>query len=353
VGAQLRQARSFGGNVMSFASRTAAVVAVVWLTGCSIHPLPDDVTGVTTFNIVKQIRCEARQAVFDFAVDWLIGPKDPDPDARQIGLEFREGLRPISSFNYTLFRGDVRKLVQLFFNTGVAYNFQLDMTETNNIDPTVDILTFSGKNQFSSPVNGVADRIRENTRTFTVTDTFSFLLRDIPDQPGNNYCDGHIVGPNYIYPAVGKIGMDRMIRDFVNLTLFGGLTSPAANASNPTTANPKGPPTMVDQLKFTTTVSLGATPKVTFAPIRTFMDASVALTATRQDIHTVTVGLAIDTGSVGQVAAFRAGIFVPGPLGPLLSASPASRSELAAVLAVNQVLTQQVFKPTITINTNQ
>lgn len=335
---------------MAHASRTAAVAAFVWLTGCSIHPLPDDVTGVTTFNIVKQIRCEARQAVFDFAVNWLIGPKNPDPEAKQIGLEFKEGLRPISSFNYTLFKGGVRQVVQLFFNTGVAYNFQLDMTETNNIDPTVDLLTLSGKNLFTSPVNGQADRIRENTRTFTVTDTFSYLLRDIPDQPGNNYCDGHIVGPNYIYPAVGKIGMDRMIGDFVNLTLFGGLAGQSSAGSPNAT---KGPPTMVDQLKFTTTVSLGATPKVVFSPIRTFMDASVGLKATRQDVHTVTVGLAIDNKSVVEVATFRAGVFVSGPFGPLLSASPATNSERAAVAAVNQVLTQQVFKPTITINTNQ
>jgi hypothetical protein len=335
---------------MSISHKAPLIAAVVSLGGCSIHPLPDDVTGVTTFNIVKQIRCEARQAIFDFAVDWLIGPKNHDPEAKQIGLEFKEGLRSVSSLNYTLFKGGIRQIVQLFFNTGVAYNFQLDMTETNNIDPTVDILTFSGKNQFTSPVNGVADRIRENTRTFTVTDTFAYLLRDIPDQPGNNYCDGHIVGPNYIYPAVGKIGMDRMIGDFVNLTLFGGLAG-TSSAGSPNVT--KGPPTMVDQLKFTTTVSLGATPKVVFSPLRTFMDASVALKATRQDVHTVTVGLAIDANSVGQVAQFRAGVFVPGPLGALLSASPATNSELAAVLAVNQVLTQQVFKPTITINSNQ
>ena len=111
------------------------------------------------------------------------------------------------------------------------------------------------------------------------------------------------MGPNYIYPAVGKIGMDRMIGDFVNLTLFGGLAG-TSSAGSPNAT--KGPPTMVDQLKFTTTISLGATPKVTFAPIKTFMDASVGLKATRQDIHTVTVGLAIDPKSVGQVGAFRA-----------------------------------------------
>jgi hypothetical protein len=338
---------------MSILRKVALAAAVVWLCGCSIHPLPDEVTGVATYDIVRQIRCEARQAVFDFATTWL-ARQNYDQEAKQIGIEFREGQRPIHTFSYTLFKGQVRQLVQPFFNTGIAYNFQLQMSETNNIEPTVDLLTFFGKNQFMSPVNGVGDRIRQNIRTFTVTDTFSFLLRDIPDDPVNNndYCGGHIVGPNYIYPVAGKIGIDHMIGDFVNLTLFGGLSAPPASASNPTTASSKGPPTMVDQLQFTTTVSLGATPKVTFAPIRTFMDASIGLKAQRQDIHTVTIGLAIDDkNSLGQVAALRAAVFAPGPLGPLLSARPTTNAEFFAVQAVNQVLTQQVFKPVITVTT--
>jgi hypothetical protein len=334
---------------------TVPLAAVVWLAGCAIHPLPDDVTGVTTYNIVRQIRCEARQAIFDFAVDYLTGPKNNfDDDARTIGLQFKEHLRPVHEFNYTLFKPPIRQLVQFFSTTGIAYNFQLQILETDNIDPMTDLLTFNGKNQFTSPVSGNADRMRQNIRTFTVTDTFDFLLRNIPDDPlhNNDYCAGYIVAPNYIYPVAGKIGVDRMIGDFVNLTLFGGLVGPPTSAANPTTASSKGPPTMVDQLQFTTTVSLSATPKVTFAPVKTFMDASLGLKASRQDVHTVTIGLAIvDKNSLSQVAAFRAGVFAPGPLGPLLSARPANNAEFAAVAAVNQVLTQQVFKPIVTIST--
>jgi hypothetical protein len=339
-----------GGNVMFCASRVVPIVAVIWLAGCAIHPLPDDVTGVTTANIVKQVRCEARQAIFDFATDWLVNEqKDPDPEAREIGRQFKEGLRPINSFSYTLFRGQVRQLVQLFSPTGIAYNFQLQMQETDNIDPMTDLLTFSGKNQFASPVSGNADRMRQNTRTFTVTDTFDFLLRNIPD----DYCSGHIIGPNYIYPVAGKIGVDRMIGDFVNLTLFENLAAPATSAGNPFPANAKGPPTMVDQLQFTTTVSLSATPKVTFAPIKTFVDASVALKFARTDTHTVTIGLAVsDKTSLSETATIRSAVFAPGPLGSLISGRPASNAEFLAMLAVNQVLTQQLFKPTININTN-
>jgi hypothetical protein len=325
--------------------RMILIFLPVGLLGCAIHPLPDDVTGISTYDIVRQIRCEARQAVFDEAIGWLAGPKDPDPQARSIGLEFQNGSRPMQTFNYTLFRGPVRQVVQLFYNTGVAYNFQLDMTEVNNVDPTLDFLKLFGKTAFTWNVTANADRMRENTRTFTVTDTFSGLIRNLPP----DYCTGFIVQANYIYPVVGKIGMDRMINDFVNLTLFGGLAGPESSGGD---TNPKGPPTMVDQLKFTTKFNLTTTPKVVFIPVRALVDASLGVTATRQDVHTVTVGLAIASGSVSQVAAFRTALFAPGPLGALLSAQPTSTSEVAATVAVNQVLTQQLFKQTITVNTN-
>jgi hypothetical protein len=107
---------------------------------------------------------------------------------------------------------------------------------------------------------------------------------------------------------------------------------------------------MVDQLQFTTTVSLAATPKVVFAPVKTFMDASLGLKFQRQDVHTLTIGLAItDKNSLNQITALRAGIFTLGPVGQLVSARPTTDSEIAAVQAVNQVLTQQLFKPVITI----
>jgi hypothetical protein len=43
--------------------RTASVGISVGLAGCAIHPLPENVTGVTTEMIAKKIRCEASQAV--------------------------------------------------------------------------------------------------------------------------------------------------------------------------------------------------------------------------------------------------------------------------------------------------
>ena len=39
--------------------------------GCSIHPLPDDVTRLATRQIVHHIRCEARTAIKRAIVDYL------------------------------------------------------------------------------------------------------------------------------------------------------------------------------------------------------------------------------------------------------------------------------------------
>ena len=40
---------------------SVAAIALSFLgAGCAIHPLPQDVTGVDTYHIVRQIRCEAR-----------------------------------------------------------------------------------------------------------------------------------------------------------------------------------------------------------------------------------------------------------------------------------------------------
>ena len=49
------------------------------LSGCAIHPLPEDVTGLDTYAIVMQIRCEAREAIAHEAIAYLSYSKAP-PD---------------------------------------------------------------------------------------------------------------------------------------------------------------------------------------------------------------------------------------------------------------------------------
>src|ERR1700731_1780434 len=108
---------------MSMLSRIALAGASVFVSGCAIHPLPEDFSGVPTNVIVKQIRCETRKAVIDLALGWLTNPENlangrVDPRAHEIGLQFQAEQLPIQQLNPKLFTGHVRDIVGLFYDTG-------------------------------------------------------------------------------------------------------------------------------------------------------------------------------------------------------------------------------------------
>src|SRR5262245_65770466 len=46
-----------------------AAAIVSGLPGCSVHPLPDDVSRVSTVDIVRNIRCEAKKGLIGFEGD--------------------------------------------------------------------------------------------------------------------------------------------------------------------------------------------------------------------------------------------------------------------------------------------
>jgi hypothetical protein len=323
---------------MSSAKRVAFASAVFVLGACAIHPLPEDVTGVSTYYIVRQIRCETREAIIRSALVWLTTSDRIDAASRQIGFEFVGGTRPINTFHPKLFKEHARTILSVFYDTGIAYNYALEMTENNNLSADANLLDPFTRGKATLGVAALGDRQRLNLRSFTVTDTFSGLIRDVPD----DYCTGQIVQENYIYPIAGKIGMEKVIQDFIRLTLFGRLAGP-----KDTPGGPAGPPTMVDSLEFTTTVSLSATPKVEFTPLGTSLrlsNASLTGRAVRKDVHKVTVGLAVVGAGLRQVGPVRSRLFAP-----LLTASGGA-AEQAAAEAVNQVLTLQVFRPTIVVS---
>jgi hypothetical protein len=48
---------------------TTAAYLAIFLSSCAIHPLPENVTGLSTDKIVAQIRCETRSAARDMVLD--------------------------------------------------------------------------------------------------------------------------------------------------------------------------------------------------------------------------------------------------------------------------------------------
>ncbi|BAC49318.1 blr4053 [Bradyrhizobium diazoefficiens USDA 110] len=285
----------------------AAAILSLMSTGCAIHPLPEDVTGVKTYHIVRQIRCESRDTLRRFVIKWLhqIGPKVPT--AEDLALQYEKEPASIKDFHYDLFKGAalvrVRSAAKLFYDAGLAYSFDLTMTEDNNLSTDVNFLKPLTNSQYTLGLHGSANRARVNQRTFTATDTFSGLLTKVPEA----YCVGKVVGPNYIYPIAGHIGIDAVIEDFINLTLFanlaGGDAKPGVGGS---------PPTMADKLTFTTTVSASAVPGVTFTPVTDAFQLTSATgtgLADRTDVHQVTVGVAIAPTGVVELDPLRSYLF--------------------------------------------
>ena len=94
------------------------------------------------------------------------------------------------------------------------------------------------------------------------------------------------VGPNLVYPIVGRIGPYELISTFIDLNEDGFTLSPKDKA-----------PALADQLQFNTTFSGTATPKIVLSPIvgHNFhlADAALTNTATRTDKHAVIIGLSL------------------------------------------------------------
>jgi hypothetical protein len=327
----------------------AIFLSTLIMSGCAIHPLPDDFAHVSTYNIVRQIRCETRKAVIDSILGYLTN----EDNRRQIiqdgrfyqkvdDVSYAAGMRakeayeanPLSimKFNVGALTGTARNVIGLLLHTGIAYNFDLTGLEKNNVNAEVNflrplpIMTLPSLN-----AKGNFDRSRQNERLFTITDNFQDLVKKTP--PG--YCVNSIVEANIVYPITGKVGMERAVHDFLLLTVFGNLSGDGKDVTKVA-----GPPTMVDQLEFVTTIGGSATPKVDFSPVgRTFQvaDASFGLSALRQDTHKLTVGMFLDQAGAVEVTNVRTAVF-----GGLITWS-GGNAERGAARAVEQFLQLKIF----------
>jgi hypothetical protein len=349
----------------------AAGAAVAFLvSGCSIHPLPEDVTGVSTYHIVRQIRCEARDTLKKIVIKFLrrLAAANNGGQFEQLAWLYESDPSSISTFHYNLFRGpelvEVRAAVKTFYDAGIAYNFELTMTEDNNLSTEVDFIRPIVNPKLTLALTGGASRKRTNDRTFTSSDTFSGLLK-LPEE----YCRGFVVGPNYVYPIAGRVGVDAVISDFIDLTLFADLgaasssssssssdssASPAGGGTKPTGGTPTGakktagggtkataasPPTLADKLTFTTSITGSVNPVATFTPIgRSFQVSGASLTglADRVDTHSVTVAVAIAPSGMTELASLRSYLFSPSRVASF--AGRAGPGAATSVLIGNRVI---------------
>ena len=286
------------------------VLLSLLFSGCSIHPVPEEVTGVDTYHIARQIRCETREALIDFLMSQFKRmAKDGNSTAHELALRYEGNRELISDFHPNLFKGpNTRHFYNIIYTSAIAYSFDLTMSEDNNLGLGANLLG-PWQNPFTLGLGANGNRQRSNERLFTLTDNFQFLLARLnhPKPSGLRYCDNQIAGPNFVYPIAGQIGVHKTMKTFFELTILAALSGDAT-----TKPGAVDTPTMTDILKFTTTVDFTGSPRVVFAPIGNglqFTDASATGYLRRSDVHQVTIALAVTPSVMLDIGPLRGFLF--------------------------------------------
>jgi hypothetical protein len=237
------------------------VIAVVCcgLIGCSTHPLPQDLSDTSTVQIVRKIRCEAKEGV-------------------EAALE-KAALQGAAS------RKHVERIVSV---STIGFEFEFAMTEDNRAAVSELVLkraAASAGDGFTLTMSGDigpgpnGGKSRKNTRTFRVLDKLQDLHKASCGRVETNR-------PNLIYPITGSIGMAEVVRTYIELETFTDFTNEPKN--NKIDA-------FSDKLTFTTTFDTSASVTVDFKTAvgsLKLTKASLSGSAYRQDMHTVTVVVA-------------------------------------------------------------
>jgi hypothetical protein len=228
------------------------------LGGCAIHPLPENVTGVRTAQIVHRNRCEAREALSRIET-WL--------------------------------RANRPQAVATLQQIGVVLSYTLDITEQDGLSAMTSFEQLLTKGSFTFNPNASDMLKRENKRAFTIADNYKTLIQ-MQD------CAGEPAGSNYQYPIVGTIGIAETIRTFLTMALHEDLNAvvDTNTAEDKFYSSLAGSPTLVETLTFTTTLSAGITPQVMLNPVgrgTQLTSGSLAFTWSRIDQHAVIVGLGL------------------------------------------------------------
>jgi hypothetical protein len=163
------------------------------------------------------------------------------------------------------------------------------MSEANNLSGEIGLARPLSRGSRTIGFALSTDHIRQNTRTFTIDDTFERLL-DLNEQ---DYCESSASDPTYTnmpdydYPVAGQTRLDETLRTFLDLNQSGNLG---------TKPNGSQTPTLTDDLQFTTKYSGSVSPGYSFNLLGPAFEISNALgkyETSREDLHRVTIVLAL------------------------------------------------------------
>ena len=279
----MTKTNAYSRGVGKLASCTA--VLAIALSGCTVHPLPDDLSPVPTEAIVAAARCELREGLVEMVKVWYQDAKPKiDPDVVNPN---RIGEKKYLQLLATKYGADIKSDWNLYMDIAIAYDWTFDITETNHGEASAGFsMPFLTSTGVTAGASSLLTTKRQAKRTFKNQDTIGNLLT----QGWHEFCTDEVrsVGtyknrdarrdPNLIYPTTGSIGLRRAAVSFLRVAVQEG-----------------GVETFTDEMTFTTTVSGSLEAGVVLNPVPNsfrLTSATGAASGGRVDLHRLQISFA-------------------------------------------------------------
>lgn len=278
---------------MQFGAVFAPILSCFFLAACSTHPLVNERTGLSAADIVRKIRCEAKEAFTPFAEKASYRTKR---DAYKTAKEDFKTLQGLAEENLTkilnqLLKGEIdrqeyynkkwhqllaltaeeNKLLKVendyfeFAKQAVAYQFTFTASETNFKDGNVGL---TWPLHFGTATIGAfanENRTRSADRVVAAADKVEDLM-EIKD------CDKVIYEASLRYPITGKIGLEETVDQYFRIKKMTSLDIAKAAYQ--------------DTLKYTVDLISGADASISLSPSRArTIKAGFGFDATRKDVQ--------------------------------------------------------------------
>jgi hypothetical protein len=293
------------------------------VSGCSIHPVQQDVTGVPPVDIIHHIRCETRLAIEDKAIELLFAYKGGQHEPSiNLAKSFQAKRGQVWKFDpRILTTQEERAFYNRYIQTGIAYDFTLDITEDNKAALLADPVRLITNGVVGIGVGASGEFSRNNARRFIMSDTFAKLLAD------DHLVCGSDGAENFVYPIAGRIGIRELISTFIDLNEDKSLQTLDSGNSR----------VFADTMTFLTTLTGSVSPHVEIAPVGNqwgvASPTNLSAFAQRIDKHMVIIGLSMD---ISKGVAGAAVLPVAAGRSALQKSNVASPAEQSALDAVRQ-----------------
>jgi hypothetical protein len=262
-------------------ARWLGCVFAAGLAGCSLYPIPDDVTSIGTEDIIRHARCEIRSAVIDLVIqqgtdDGRGAPLETEDQviafikatvAKAKKFESLPPSQKAKKFN------ESETFVLTLANVAAVYTFDFNIIENDNASGNAAFkLPFTTPKVFDLSANASLNLTRQGQRNFSAQDKWGDLItkpercRDVRPRHGN-----------IVYPLDGSIGVGRVVKTFVDIATQGGAKD-----------------SFVDTLIFTTQVGGGANASIKLEAVPhsfRLVSATAGLNASRVDVHKMVLSL--------------------------------------------------------------